>query len=301
MTKRKIRWSARGLTLLELMIALGITALITVALAGFTRSMLEAKMGGDESLAPYDDGLAAMERMTNAVKQATFVLIPNGAKTSRTILAVSGFLNDDGDFYFGDSLFPRIDEDLGADMTGDGKPGIIGYDDDGDGYTDTSGDNHDDDEDNWPWGNTDEERLDGDDDDYDGSIDEDLGRDMNGDAAAGVRYMDDDGDGAVDEGGKEDDDEDGSKDEDPLNPRIFDWNNKTNTLYEVTQSGKVFASAPLCENVTSFEVIYRPEDWSYRTTLVIRMTVTGSDGRAYTFDETVYPRNTDQHYGKRVR
>lgn len=55
------------------------------------------------------------------------------------------------------------------------------------------------------------------DNDKDGRIDEDFADDMTNDGVAGVKGIDDDGDGAVDEGDPKDDDEDGTRDEDLLN------------------------------------------------------------------------------------
>lgn len=292
----------KGLTLLELMIAVSITALIAVALAGFTRSILRVNSREEGRLQTYYDGFAAMERMTGAVKRATFVLIPNGHEEDRTLLALTGFLNDDGDFYFGDSLFPRIDEDVDRDSDLNDVPGIKGVDDDGDGWIDTSGDKEDDDEDYWGTGLKNEDPLDGRDNDGDDCIDEDLDHDMNKDGLPGIRYMDDNGNGVVDDGkGKEDDDEDGSENEDPFNARWYQWDSNTGVLWEYTQNRKVTDSAPLCENVTHFLARYQKSGWSMRTTLIIQMTVTGADGRAHTFDEYVHPRNVEQHFGKRVR
>ncbi|MFH1277387.1 MAG: prepilin-type N-terminal cleavage/methylation domain-containing protein [Candidatus Eisenbacteria bacterium] len=292
---------SKGLTLLELMIAVSITALIAVALSGFTRSLLQANAREGGTLSTYYDGLAAMERMSGAAKRATFLLIPNGYEPERDILALSGFINDDGDFYFGDSLFPRIDEDTDKDMVLNDVPGIKGVDDDGDGYIDTSGDKEDDDEDYWPYRLKNEENLNGRDDDGDGSIDEDLGEDMNGDNYSGIRGIDDDGDGNVDQMDKKDDDEDGQKNEDSLNPRWYRWYSGTGVLWEYTQTKTITESLPLCENVTKFRVQYQRESASLRTTLIIQMAVTGDDGRTYSFEEYVYPRNVDQHFGKRVR
>ena len=56
----------------------------------------------------YHEGLMAMERMAGWVKRCTHLLIPNNQTPVRDILAFSGFINEDGDYYFGDPLFPRI-------------------------------------------------------------------------------------------------------------------------------------------------------------------------------------------------
>ena len=59
------------------------------------------------------------------------------------------------------------------------------------------------------------------DEDGDGSGDEDVGSDMNGDTTGGIAGVDDDADGAIDEGNPDDDDEDGSVDEDWYDPVVF--------------------------------------------------------------------------------
>ncbi len=48
--------------------------------------------------------------------------------------------------------------------------------------------------------------------------------------------MDDDGDGAVDEGNENDDDEDGQQDEDPLNEVVYLYDSGTSTLTESVPS-----------------------------------------------------------------
>jgi hypothetical protein len=216
-------------------------------------------------------------------------LIPNAHRPSRTILAFSGTVNDDNDFYFDDPLFPRVDEDPGKDMTQNDKSGISGVDDDGDDLIDEFG-KEDDDED----GVKDEDPLDGVDNDGDGNIDEDLHEDTNRDGKSGIKGMDDDGDGSVDEAGQKDDDEDGKENEDPLNPLVFSWNSSTRTLTEsLVQTGKAMA---LSTHVTLFRVTYEAPQ-----RILIELTLTAEDGESVEFVEYVYPRNTFQKTGKRVR
>ena len=134
----------------------------------------------------HREGLMAMDRITEAVRLSTFVSIPNNHNPTRTLLAVSGFINDDNDFYFGDPLFPRIDEDLWRDINNDGEHGIAGFDDNGDSITDPPFPfwDYDDDEDF----SENEDDFDGIDNDFDGMVDESP---FNG--------TDDDGDGVVDD------------------------------------------------------------------------------------------------------
>ncbi|HUT23239.1 MAG TPA: prepilin-type N-terminal cleavage/methylation domain-containing protein, partial [Sumerlaeia bacterium] len=136
----------RGLTLVELLIGAVILALVSLTAAALLHTCLQAHAYGSRKSALYREGVLAMERMTSGVRNCTFLLIPNAHSPSRNVLAFSGSVNDDNDFYFNDPRFPRIDEDLDKDMTKDDKPGIEGDDDDGDGAVD-EGDKEDDDED----------------------------------------------------------------------------------------------------------------------------------------------------------
>lgn len=140
-----IRVGQKGLTLIELLIAIAIFGLIAAAAAALLSASLNANTQGDSRYGLYREGLMIMERMTGEVRRCTFLLIPNAHNDVRDILAFSGFVNEDNDFYFDDDpLFPRIDEDPKKQMTDDGKSGIEGVDDDGDGQVDESGQDDDD-------------------------------------------------------------------------------------------------------------------------------------------------------------
>ncbi len=125
-----------GMTLVELVIAISIMAIIAGAASGILTSALQAEAHGMSQSQLHTEGLLAMERMTNAIRLSSSVLSPNALTPSSNILSVTGFINDDGDFYFDDPLFPRIDEDPLLDLTLDGLAGIELVDDDGDGSTD---------------------------------------------------------------------------------------------------------------------------------------------------------------------
>ena len=279
----------KGITLLELLVAIGIMALIIPAAGGFLSSILQVGNEGDERSGLYNEGVMTMERLVKHVQTCTYLLIPNAHAPTRDLLAVSGFVNDDGDYYFGDTLFPRIDEDMAADMNADGCPGIKNIDDDGDGTVDDGG-SVDDDED----GSNDEDALDGIDNDGDGLIDEDFALDMSNDGAPGKKGMDDDGDGTVDEGNFKDDDEDGSVEEDPINALLYLYDGGAKTLTE-TQSGTT--SVVLSTHVTTFQVT----SGTTNSCVLITLTLTGDDGETVTFSEYAYPRNVLQKTGKRVR
>jgi len=278
----------KGLTLLELLITITIMGIIATAVMPLLSICLEAHSQGDARSRLHHEGLLAMERMTAGVRQCTYLLIPNAHAQVRDILAFSGTVNEDNDYYFGDPLFPRIDEDPKKQMTHDDKSGIAGVDDDGDGLTDEGAFN-DDDED----GSDGEDPLDGIDNDGDGNIDEDTHDDAN------ILGMDDDADGIIDGGGPLDDDEDGTSNEDPLNPVIYFFDSGTNTLTEsLPYTGE---SVDLSTHVTLFQVTYEAPDTARNPRAQIALTLTSDDGESVQFVEYAYPRNILQKTGKRVR
>lgn len=278
----------KGLTLVELLVTIAIMGIIAMVAFPLLSSGLEAHSKGIARARLYQEGLMLMERMTAGVKQCTYLLIPNAHAPVRDILAFSGTINEDNDYYFDDPLFPRIDEDPKKQMTDDGKSGIEGVDDDGDGLTD-EGDKNDDDED----GVDGEDPLDGIDNDGDGNIDEDTNDDAN------ILGMDDDADGSIDEGDVRDDDEDGTINEDPLNPVIYSFDSGTNTLTEsLPHTGE---SVDLSTHVTSFQVTYEAPDTTHDPIVQVALTLTGDDGESVQFVEYAYPRNVLQNTGKRVR
>ena len=234
-----------------------------------------------------------MERMTSGIRASTRVLIPNAHTNNRTVLAFSGTVNNDNDFYFGDSLFPRIDEDPTSDFDGDTAAGIERYDDDGDNKID-EGPTSDNDED----GASGEDAVNGLDDDNDNNIDEDYPDDIHADGAAGLVGMDDDGDGSTDEGVSGDDDEDGSAGEDPLDPILYTYDSVEGTLSEVYPSSN--QTIVLSRNVVSFQAVYVAPDASRDPRISITLTLALSDGESVTFTEQVFPRNVVQKWGRRV-
>lgn len=282
-----------GFTLVELLVVVTIMSMIAVGLSAYISSILEIHRKGGQTTDLYREGMMAMVRMTHGARLSTYVQIPNAHAPTRDILAFSGSLNDDNDYYFNDPLFPRIDEDLWQDANGDNLNGLAGIDDDGDGLTDETGIglyDYDEDED----GLADEDDLDGIDNDGDGNVDEDLQADHNMDLAAGVKYLDDDGDGTVDEGHENDDDEDGLVDEDPINETVYAFNSGAQTLTEsLPYSG---ASTVLSSRVTQFQVTYEAPE-----RIRIELTLTDENGRNIDFNEHVYLQNRLQRIGKRVR
>ena len=278
------------MTLVELVIAIGIVALVSGAAAGILSIALQAEAYGTTQSQLHAEGMLAMERMCNAIRVSSSVTVPNAHTPSRDVLVVTGLINDDDDYYFDDPLFPRIDEDPGAELIADGQPGTTGIDDDGDGSTD-EGATADDDED----GASNEDPVNGFDDDGDGSIDEDPPADASGEGHAGIQRIDDNGDGIVNNGnGPSDDDEDGLSDEDPLDALVFAHDAPANTL---TQSiPATAASTPISTHVTQFEAFFESPE-----RIRLTLTLSGLDGQSVTFVEYAFPRNVLQRTGKRVQ
>jgi prepilin-type N-terminal cleavage/methylation domain-containing protein len=281
----------KGLTFLELLVTITIIAIIATTAMPLLSSYLEAHDQGTARSSLYQEAMSIMDRMTNGVRRCTFLTIPNAHNITRDILAFSGTINDDNDYYFNDPLFPRIDEDLWRDSNNDNVNGIEGLDDDGDGFTDEG----------WWWGYDDDEDgfdneddLDGLDNDGDGNIDEDMWADMNMDWASGVKGMDDDGDGTIDEGNANDDDEDGQQDEDPLNEVVYLYDSGTSTLTESFPS--TGESTVLSTRVNLFQAKFTSPGL-----IDIKLQLQGDNNEIIEFKEFAYARNTFQKTGKRVR
>ncbi|MBN1826693.1 MAG: prepilin-type N-terminal cleavage/methylation domain-containing protein [Candidatus Eisenbacteria bacterium] len=288
-----------GFTLVEVVIATAILGILAVGLSRMVQSQLQVRETERSVLDTYREGRAAMARMTRDVRVCTQLMIPNGHNPTRDILAVAGFHNDDDDYYFNDILFPRVDEDPKNDVGDDGKPGIKGYDDDGDGWIDMSGNDEDDDEDYYETYTKNEDPVDGFDNDHDGTIDEDYGADINNDYDDGINGWDDDGDGGVDNGeGREDDDEDDKKNEDPVDALIFQFNPDSSRVEEVHTWDQ--ETGVLCDHVTGFSTVYYYDNYYTYPYIEITLTLTADNGRVFTFSERVYPENTVQKIGRRV-
>lgn len=236
---RMARSRSRGLTLVEVLVAAALSALLVSGIVWLLQQSMRAKAALESQQALHRDAQFALERMTQMIRSSRRLLLPlpdnpattwrehvreqtvpasapeAGSAAASAVLALtlpfSVDLNGDGFPDADNDKDGRIDEDTPADMNGDLQPGLAGIDDDGDGQVD-EGDKDDDDED----GSTDEDRSDGDDGDGDRGLDEDWHSDNNQDGKPGRASIDDDGDGQVDEGDADDDDEDGSSDEDWL-------------------------------------------------------------------------------------
>ena len=288
----------KGFTLVELLLAITIMGIIAGTAMPLLSTMLNAHDRLSARASLYQEGMLIMERITSGLRKTTVVAVPNGHSYTRDILAFSRLVNSDNDFYFGDPLFPRIDEDP-DDYYSYRSYGIKGVDEDDDGMVD-EGNWNDDDED----GLIDEDLLDGLDNDGDGTIDEEVNVDYMGNGVSGILGIDDDGDGTVDEAqGKSaaDDDEDGTKDEEEILFVVYTYNSSNNSLTEIHSDPDDGINSPapqivLSTLVTNFNAIHQSP-----TRIRIELELTGKDEKAVTFAEDVYVRNVLQKTGKRVR
>jgi len=297
-------WPRNTFTLVEMLVSVFTLGLIAAASAALLSATLDAQAAAQSRAAIYREGLIAMERMTAGVRVCSILMIPNGRFRTRTVLAFSGSVNEDSDFFFGDPLFPRIDEDVHSDADANNKPGLAYIDDDYDGGTDENLDGTYIGQDWYDLANDDEDSeynedwIDGRDNDGDGTIDEDMGGDMNDDGFAGIRGVDDDGDGLVDEivnaSSVYDDDEDGLATEDVFNPILYVFDANTNTLRE--ENPATGQSVELSDRVVLFQASYAAPGL-----LAITLSLQDDDGRTVTFSETICARNVLQRTGRRVR
>jgi type II secretory pathway pseudopilin PulG len=232
------RQASRGLTLIELLIAITIVMLIGVAAASLVNACLQGyTYATSEKSALLREGMLAMERMTRGVRTSTHVRTYLDTPGDYDILVFSGLVNADGDSYLGNAdLFPRVDEDDTSDANNDGSPGIRG--------------------------------------------------------------MDDDEDGTIDEGASADDDEDGTADEDGRAIIYYQFEPDTNTLWEHFDGSEVWND--VATHVTDFTVTDEPADGTHARRISVSLTLTNQAGENMVFFEYAYPRNEEQRTGKRV-
>ena len=230
-----------GLTYVEILLTVSITAIIMLALMGVVNTASEAGKEVMERTSLTRQARFAMARMVRTISHTKRLMLPlrdnpntdwpenlreqtvpptpplGSSTLASAVLATTlplyvdldgdGIADADND---GDGL---VDEDLPKDNQNDSRAGIGLIDDDGDGSIDETipGNPKDDNDED---GSKNEDILNDIDDDGDGSIDEDANDDANGDTRPGIIGVDDDADGTVDEGDRKDDDEDGVNDED---------------------------------------------------------------------------------------
>jgi type II secretory pathway pseudopilin PulG len=284
------------MTLVELLLALAIGALLVAGLAGVVEQSLAAWDATRERNDLTQQARFAMERMAAAVSASPTLLLPLAenpatpqSESLRDLLATGldptldrdadGVADADND---ADGL---VNEDAGAD-TNRAAPGIIGIDDDNDGAAD-EGLGDDDDED----GAVNEDPVDGLDNDGDGAIDEDPNADAQGDGAPGIAGFDDDGDGFTDEGNNPDDDEDGSNNEDWIDPVVYFLSGTTlmERLPDLNPAdGTDYTERPIAENVSQLRVERLATGPNDRAVLVdLTLALTAPSGESVTLHTRV--------------
>jgi prepilin-type N-terminal cleavage/methylation domain-containing protein len=281
-----------GFTLVELLVAVAIGALVALATSELVSTALTARALALRRSSAAQEARFAIERMLRATESSPLLLIPQMDRSwtghdesvrSPGLLALR--LDDrldrdlDGVADADNDRDGRVDEDWPADVTNDGRPGIRGVDDNGDGFTDFSlGGSADDDESGlWP-ANTD--AVDGIDNDGDGQIDTDPPADLNGDGTPGRAGVDDDGDGMIDGGADDDDDEDGASNEDWLDVALYRLNG-TQLLERLPNlgatAGDQYTERIIAANVTSFAVARLPRGARTHDLVSIALTIGAGD------------------------
>lgn len=303
--------ASAGFTLVELLISMVIGAIVLIGLLSAVTESLHSDFVVQQRIGLARQADFAMQRLSNAVGKTQYLMLPlvdnpntTWDESTRDVLATTldptldrdgdgwADANNDKDFQDSnqngirdDGESERIDEDSHSDMTNDGKSGIIGIDDDGDGSIDE--DHKDDDDED----GTKNEEEDGDFDlDADSSIGEDKHQQMVHDDMPGLSGVDDDGDGVIDEGDKNDDDEDGQKNEDWLDPVVFYLNG--NDLIERTPTidpadGTEYLENIIANQVSHFEVSRLPIGSGRATLVSIELTITAADGESFSLSTTI--------------
>ena len=298
-------YAQRGYTLVEMLAAVVLAALLMAGLAEVTGQAMQRGDASRERQELNRQAQFALARIVRIVSRSPGLVLPladnpNTAQSEHvhTALAVllprdidldgNGVPDADND---GDG---RFDEDLPDDMNNDGKAGIAGIDDNLDGTLD-NGLTGDDDED----GSSFEDKCDGLDNDGDGRFDEDCGGDMSADLMPGLYRVDDDGDGSIDEGSilyLLDDDEDGRSDEDWLDTVVFYLEGgvlreRMPVPWDADASGAVNGRdtviSELAPNVTQFRVERLPSDNGRAQRVEITLELTGAGGTKVTLKTRV--------------
>jgi len=125
---RRPRPAPRGFTLLELLLATAILAMISTAMVGTLRTLtggFAANENDAESARSTDVVLGHIDRYG---RTATAILFPAANDSSPDSLVFIAGIDQDGD--------GRVNEDPPGDASGDGRPGLKNVDDDGDGLVD---------------------------------------------------------------------------------------------------------------------------------------------------------------------
>lgn len=308
---RRMRHS--GYTLVELLMALSLAAVVLAGLGGVTSMALSTYAAVSEKEALLVEARFAMDQMVRTASLSRQILLPLhdkalsdwpenireqtvpasppiGSSTLATaVLAVTvptaQDLDGDGFPDADDDRDGLIDEDLPDDADYGFSSGIYLIDDGGDGQVDEDSFGYTGDDDEYFLVGQ-EDPINGADDDADYNVDEDPPADNNGDGCPGRCGVDDDGDGQVDEGSSADDDEDGSEDEDWLNPVVFHLTGdvlvqRTPVPWDETGAsgvtGRDFVVHPIAEHVTRFRVERMPVLLGDPESVELLLELTGPD------------------------
>ncbi len=298
----RVESNQRGFTLLELLIALALGALLLASLGHVVGETNALRSEARARNATTGDARFALERMLRAIEAGERLLLPSEDRPATAgvdesirdpgVLALTldpaRDLDGDGTPDADNDGDGRIDEDPPGDSNYDFSRGVMDIDDDADGIVDETLDDNDDDED----GTSDEDPLNGADDDGDGLTDEDPGADLNGDGAPGASGVDDDGDGTVDEGAAADDDEDGTSDEDWWDAVVFylagtDLVERIPVPWDVTGNGSVtgrdYIEQVIARNVATFRIARLPAADGGPPLLEITLDLVADDGEVHGF------------------
>ncbi|MBI5446003.1 MAG: prepilin-type N-terminal cleavage/methylation domain-containing protein [Deltaproteobacteria bacterium] len=253
------RDAQRGLTLVEVLLALAVAALVLAALGGLVGRTLALSRDVEERNRLQEEARFALERVSATLRYSRQVLAPTLTNPTSAVLvaALDPTLDRDGDGVAdadndGDG---KLNEDPGSDLNGDGGAGVAGVDDDGDGAGDDGAAG---------------------DDDEDGRLDED-----------GPAKGDEDNDGKKDDDpkGGVDDDKDGRPDEDWLDTVAFhvagtSLRERVPAGRDVNGDGIVdgrdYVEQTIAEGVSRFEVRLVKEDRA--TQFEVQITLTGAGG-----------------------
>ncbi|MFK7794526.1 MAG: prepilin-type N-terminal cleavage/methylation domain-containing protein [Gammaproteobacteria bacterium] len=313
-----------GVSIVELLAAIAILAILITGMSNVIDHALKANQSTQQKNNTALSADFAMQRMVNSVATTRLLLVPqnnkpltafsehireqtipvsppeSGSSKATAVLAVTLPISFDLD---GDNVPDadndkdgRIDEDYPRDATNDNTSGIIGIDDGGNGVADEC----------FLWGRDDddeylcvasEDPIDSIDDDDDNNIDEDSSADMNDDNSPGIAGVDDDGDGATDEGDRNDDDEDGSVDEDWLDPVVYYLNDsalieRIAVPWDENSSGSIdgkdYIESTIAENVTRLRFERIPMGVGERAQLVeITLELTPPDSQTISLSTKV--------------
>lgn len=192
----------QGMTLFELMVALAMTSMLIAGLGGIVSQALQAQSITARRNSVSDDAHFAMERMTSAVRGSHLLILPLKDKPATPWREhvreqyIPAQAPESGSVFASAVLAVSLDHTIDRNR---------------DGWADANNDKDFVNLDAQSWRGPDEPER----------IDEDWGPDMNQDGAPGLKGIDDNGDGYIDNSlalpPSADDDEDGSADEDPQN------------------------------------------------------------------------------------